>query len=294
MDTPELCYAGRAELAEGPVWHEGALWWVNIVSGTLNRLDVSTGLNTARATGDFLSSAVPKGDGGWLVARRGECALLDWKSGKLTPFAKPAEMPSGNRFNDGKCDPAGRYWVGSMDLKLRPRRAALYRVDHDGRVERMIENLSLSNGVAWSAAGDRFFHVDTTERRLTAYDFDLARGTLSNARLIREFAESEGSPDGMAIDREDKLWIALWGGSAVVQVDPRSGKTLSRHELPVAQVSACAFGGEDSSTLFITTAWQNLSLERRIAQPLAGSIFALKTQTRGAPVSLFGPTGADR
>lgn len=288
MDTPELFFPGRAELAEGPVWHDGALWWVNIVSGTLNRLDVASRLNTSRATGDFLSAAVPSRDGSWLIAQRNRCSRLDWSSGAITPCASISDFPAGNRLNDGKCDPMGNFWVGSMDLKLTPSRASLYRLSTRGEVSRVLQNLTLSNGLVWSPSGTTFYHVDSVARRVTAFDCDVDSGKLANARKVVEFQEHEGSPDGMTIDREGNLWIALWGASSVIRVASNTGKVLSRHALPIPQVSACTFGGAGLSTLFITTAWENLSLDQRIAQPLAGSIFALETDTQGLAANLFG------
>ncbi len=286
MKSAHVVYHGRAELAEGPLWYGDALWWVDIAVGTLNRWDPCTGHNTSRATGDFLGAATPCSDGRWLLARKADCALLDWVSGELTSFsATPDGLRGDHRFNDGKCGPAGDFWVGTLSLKQNPREAALFVLNAKGQFHRARSGLTLANGLAWSPKGDRFYHVDTPTKRVQVFDFDPTTGQLSQEQTLIHFSDTDGFPDGLTCDTEGNLWIALWGGGAVVKVDAQTGQVLERHRLPVTQVSSCTFGGPALSTLYITTAWEGFSMEQRLAEPLAGSIFALETQTRGqAPV----------
>jgi sugar lactone lactonase YvrE len=289
QSQPRVVYQGRAELAEGPVWHDGALWWVDIACGTLNRLDPATGLNTSRGTGGYLGAACPTADGRWLLARQHDCALMDWQSGRFTPLASPRDgVAARHRFNDGKCDPAGRFWVGTMSLDRKPDEASLFCIEHDGAVRRVLRGLSLSNGLAWSPDGRAFYHADTPTRRVQKFDFDVASGVLSNPRLLIQFGEADGWPDGMTSDAEGHLWIGLWGGRCVVRVHGETGGVMERHELPVSNVSSCTFGEADLRTLFITTAWEGFDEAQRQKEPLAGSIFALRTHTQGVATHCFG------
>jgi len=137
MKSVQVAFAGRAELAEGPIWYEDALWWVNIAVGTLNRWDPRTGFNTSRATAGFLGAATPCRDGRWLLARQRDCIFLDWQTGEHSVFARtPAGLHDSHRFNDGKCGPAGNFWVGTMSLKQRPHEAALYVLSASGEFHR--------------------------------------------------------------------------------------------------------------------------------------------------------------
>jgi len=288
MKSVQVAFAGRAELAEGPTWYKDALWWVNIVEGTLNRWDPRTGLNTSRATAGFLGAAAPASDGRWLLARKHDCVLLDWETGAFTPFAStPHGLQTEHRFNDGKVGPAGNFWVGTLSLKKRPHEAALYVLDGAGDFQRVRTGLTLANGLAWSPDSRRFYHVDTPTKRVQAFDFSPGDSRLANESTLIHFLDTEGFPDGLTCDAEGNLWIALWGAGEVVRIEGQTGKVIERHKLPVTQVSSCTFGGPGLSTLFITTAWENFTLDQRQAQPLAGSIFSLETNTRGQATRVF-------
>lgn len=294
--SPQLIYAGRAELAEGPVWHEDALWWVDIAVGTLNRLDPVTRMNTSRGTGSFLGCAVPCSDGRWLVARQHDCALLDWETGRWTPFVGWCPgVALRHRFNDGKCDPTGRFWAGTMSLDRVEGQNALFSMEPSGEVRCVLKGLSISNGLAWTEAGDAFFHVDTPTRRIVRYRFDPSTGAISEPRVLLTIAEHDGWPDGLTCDQEGHLWVALWSGRAVLRVHGQTGAILERQHLPVSNVTSCALGGPDLRTLFITTAWEGFTLAQREAEPLAGSIFALRVDVPGMPVVPFAlPAAASR
>ncbi len=289
--VPQLIHEGRAELAEGPVWHGDALWWVDINAGTLNRLDPSAGINTSRGTGGYLGAAVPSADGRWLLARQHDLSLLDWETGRFTPVASPAEgMSARLRFNDGKCDAAGRFWVGTKSLDQEEGAASLYALQPTTGIRRVLQGLSLSNGLAWSPDGGWFYHIDTPTRRVRRFTFDLSAGALGPGETLLQLGDQDGWPDGMTCDAEGHLWVALWSGRAVLRVDGLTGRVLERCELPVSNVSSCTFGGPDLRTLFITTAWEGMSETQRQAEPLAGGVFALRTDVPGQPVHLFRPT----
>ena len=161
-----------------------------------------------------------------------------------------------------------------------PPTGALYRLDADGTVTRVIDNVYLANGLAWSSDGTAFYFVDTTPGTVTRYAYDLATGALSDPEVVIRVPEETGHPDGMTIDEDGNLWIALWGGNAISRWDPRTGEMLEKYELPALNVSSCCFGGENMDTLFITTASQDTDMEK---YPLAGNVFRMKPGVKGAP-----------
>jgi len=285
---PELIYDGRSDLAEGPVWHDGALWWVNITAGTLNRLDPLTGLNTSRACGELLGCAVPTHDGHWILGRRDGLHRLEWNSGVCTPLIDPEPERPRNRLNDGKCDPFGNLWVGSLNMDGAPGQAALYRITPQLRCTTMRTPVSLSNGMAWNREARLYYFIDTPTRRVTLQSYDEAGDPTEEPRVLVEFAPDDGSPDGMTIDREGHLWIAFWGGGQVLRVDGRDGARLRRVALPVPNPTSCCFGGHGLDILFITSAAAGLPREARERAPHSGGIFALRTDTQGFATDLFG------
>lgn len=286
MASFELLHAAHAELAEGPVWHEGCLWWVDIHAGTLNRLNPDTGETSNRPSFDSLGAAVPCEDGRWLLARGRGFSLLDWETGCITPLAS-IPLPASQRLNDGKCDPAGRFWAGSMSEPPEHGNAFLFKVGRDGRATKVLDGISLSNGLAWSSDAGTMFHADSLEQTVTAYDFQPAGGTIANGRLLVRFPSSMGCPDGLTIDRENHLWIAMWGGSSIVRIHGESGDILEKIDLPVLQPSSCCFGGPDLDQLYVTSAWSGMSEKQRQSDPLAGSLFKISTTTTGFPPVLF-------
>lgn len=282
---PELIFDCRHELAEGPVWYDGAFWWVNITGGTLNRLDLATQSHREWKTGQMLGAAVPSTDGRWLLARQRGFAFLNLKSGAMDFITDPEPDRPRHRFNDSKCDAMGRFWAGTMDMNCVEPSANLYALDASLTCRRMLDGVTISNGLAWSADGRTMFYADSPTGRVDVFDYDLERGAISNRRTLLHVAS--GSPDGMAIDVEDNIWLAQWGGNCVTRYDGHTGRELARIEFPVSQVSSCCFGGANLDELFVTSAWEHFDDAKRKAEPLAGSIFRLKTSTRGTPVVPF-------
>jgi sugar lactone lactonase YvrE len=284
--TAKLIFDGKAELAEGPVWHDAALWWVNINARTLNRLDVDNGCNVSRATGDFIGAAVPAVHGGWIVARGRDVTQLDWETGAIKPLAHlPADADPQLRFNDGKCDPRGRFHVGTMHRQLAPGRSAFYRLQKS-RLIPLFEGVTVSNGLDWSPDQTRFYYADSSTSRVDVFDYDIETGGLSNRRALAEIPFDRGVPDGLCCDADGNLWVALWGGSGVECFDGRTGKSLEWIPVPVRQVSSCCFGGRNYDQLFITTAWEGCDDAARSADPLAGGIFTFEPGVCGQPPNL--------
>ncbi len=282
MTRPRLLFDGRAELAEGPVWHGGALWWVEITAGRLNRLDPATGMLQARALGALVSAAVPTTvEDRLLIAVPDGIEWLDWRTGTRERLhVLEADIP-GNRANDGKCDPSGRFWIGTMALKAEAGAGSLYRFDGTGPPKAVLGDLKISNGMAWNREGTVFYFIDTPTQRIDRFDYDPSTGAISGRAPLRRFDTGDGYPDGMAIDDSDNLWVAMWGGGAVLCIDGRSGETKDRIEIPVSQPTSCCFGGEDGSELFITTAWQGLDAPQRETEPQAGGIYSCSPGVTG-------------
>jgi sugar lactone lactonase YvrE len=275
----ELLLDARAELAEGPCWlaDRERLLWVDIMAGHVHLLDPATGDDRAVEVGQPVGAAVPADDGRVALAVRDGFALLDLDSGRVETIAGVERDLGGNRMNEGKCDSAGRFWAGTMALDIRRGAGALYRLDAGRRVERMVDGVSISNGLGWSLDDRRMYYIDTLEDRIDVFDFDLATGAIANRRPFAVI-EGDGHPDGMTVDAEGCLWVAMWGGGRVVRFLP-DGTEAGGVEVPVSQTSSCCFGGPDLRDLYITTAWQHLASERR--EPHAGSLFRCRPGVAG-------------
>lgn len=294
VDGVELVLDARAELGEGPVWdaRSARLIWVDIMRGRVHRFDPATGRDEMREVGEPVGAAVPAADGSLMLATMSGFARLDFDAGGVAPIAQVEADRPDTRMNDGACDPAGRFWAGTMAFEHRTRRGAgaLYRLDPDGRATAMLRDVTLSNGIDWSPDGRLMYYVDSGTQRVDAFDFDVARGTLSNRRPLVRIAAETGVPDGLTVDAEGFLWLAVWGGAAVHRYSPHG--VLDRVvRMPVTQPTKCWFGGQDLADLFITSAWIDLSAEEQAAQPLAGGLFRVRPGVRGKPATLFGSEG---
>ena len=279
-------HRSNAVLGEGPVWDAARqrLWWVDIERCELHSLDPAANEDRVWKLPHRIGFAVPTTRGNLIVGTQRGLARFAPDSGALTPFADPEKELPANRFNDAKCDPAGRLWAGTMAISEEPGRGSLYRVDAPLSIARMVENVSISNGLAWSLDGRTMFYIDSPTRRVDGFDFDPASGALANRRTVIEVAD--GFPDGMCIDAAGNLWVALWGGWGVACFDPRTGMQVAKIEVPVADVTSCCFGGDEWDELFITTASRDLDVAGHARQPLAGSIFVAKLGVAGPPTQL--------
>jgi sugar lactone lactonase YvrE len=283
--TAEPCSPVRVEHAEGPFWYGDRFGWVDIMAGTLWVAGFDgTVLTEPRSydVGRPLGAAVPRWDGGWLLAA-GTAFLTLEEDGTVTPLTDDLADASVVRMNDGKCDPAGRFWAGTMAYDESRPIASLYVFD--GTVRKVLDDVTISNGLGWSPDHRTMYYIDTPTRRVDAFDYDVRTGEVSRRR---SFIEVEGGhPDGMTVDDEGFLWVALWGGGAVRRYDP-SGRPVATVRLPVTNVSSCAFGGPGDATLFVTTSQQGLSPEQRAAEPDAGRIFRVDPGVSGPPATPFG------
>lgn len=282
-----------AELGEGALWSPRlqALWWVDILGRRLHQCDAQ-GQSRRSWQLDEEVSAVAEGRGERLLLalRRGFARFAPFEAEAIPRYLHcPRQELPGNRFNDGKCDPQGRFWAGSMDFDAVAPTGTLYRFDADARCTPQDSGFPVCNGPAWSLDGRTLYFNDTVGARTLSYDFDPVSGGVSGRRVWREWdRDAEGLPDGMTTDAEGCLWIAHWGGSSVTRHDPVGGELLARIELPVTQVTSCAFGGPQLRTLFITSAAVGLDAAQRAAQPLAGGLFAVDVDVAGLPAAVYG------
>lgn len=285
----ECVLEARALLGEGPVWdvERGILYWVDIERGEVHRFDPGRFEDKAVSLGMRVGAVVPARSGELVVATQDGFGIFDQRKGRLTALANPEADNPDNRFNDGKCDPVGRFWAGTMSMSGRKGAGALYCLDTDASVTRRIEGVSISNGLAWSLDEQTMYFIDSPTRQVVAYDYDADTGEVANERVVVDVPAAEGTPDGMAIDAEGKLWIAMWGGWQVCRFDPGSGRLIESISLPVARVSSCAFGGPNLDWLYITTARKGLREEDLREQPLAGGLFRCRPGVTGTEAYYF-------
>ncbi|MBL4574625.1 MAG: SMP-30/gluconolactonase/LRE family protein [Opitutaceae bacterium] len=279
----------HSTLGEGPLWDqkEKCLWWVDIEGRKIHRYDPVTGENRSIEVAGRPSTIVPRESGGVIYTMEREVLALDFQTAESTVLARIPEVGSEVRFNDGKCDPAGRLWAGTMGSKDGQGIGALYCIDTDLSFRRMVEGVAVSNGIVWSLDHKILYYIDTFTREVAAYDYDLESGDISNRRVAVLIDEKYGFPDGMSIDAEGMLWIAHWGGAAVRRWNPMSGELLNSISIPAQQVTACAFGGEDLHDLYITTATSGFSNEDLLVQPRAGNLFMYELEVAGVPAFSF-------
>jgi len=282
----------EATLGEGPWWDpaEKVLWWIDIEQGLVNRFDPNQGTNQKFKIGQRVGTVVRREGGGLMLALANGLATFDPNSELLEFLCDPEANLPDNRFNDGKCDPEGRFWAGTMNLDpANHTTGALYSLDGRQQVRKHLAEVGVSNGIVWSGDARTMYYVDSQTGTIDAFDYQRQSGDLSHRRAIFEVPADLGCADGMAIDAEDKLWVAFWGGWCVARIDPAGGQLLGRIELPVAHVTACAFGGEDLRDLYITTARHGLDRAAQAEQPQAGDLFVARTDVSGlAPFNFRG------
>ena len=286
----ELVVDARATLGEGPLWdeREKLLYWVDILRHALHVYDPASGENTTYDVGQRVSTVVLDESGGVLVAVENGFARFDCATSQLEIIVDPEEDKPENRFNDGKCDPGGRFWAGTMHASATvPDKGSLYRLDPDLSVHTMLTGVSISNGIVWTDDRKTMYFNDTIPGTVTAFDYDNETGDISNPRVVIRIPADMGMPDGMAIDSEGMLWIAHFFGGAVHRWDPRTGTVIDTIALPVSNPTACAFAGDNLDELYITTARDSVSEEKLKGEPHAGGLFHVKVGVRGTLTHRF-------
>ncbi|MEM7316528.1 MAG: SMP-30/gluconolactonase/LRE family protein [Planctomycetota bacterium] len=280
-----------ATLGEGPIWdpRESVYWWIDIVGKKLFQYSPKTNTNREWQLDQMVGTVVPREQGGLMLALQHGFATFDPETGHYAIVHDPEPELPDNRFNDGKCDPAGRFWAGTMRIEdhMNIFTGSLYSLEVDGHVIKRLDDIGVSNGIVWSSDAKTMYFIDSPRFAISAFDYDRSTGAISNRRVVFT-AKDIGAPDGMAIDENGKLWVAFWGGWCVAQICPDSGEILSKVTVPVEQCSACAFGGDNLNQLFITTAAEGLSDQQKAHQPLAGNVFVAEVPVRGVLQPAYG------
>lgn len=287
--TEIICeWDAKAKLGEGPLWveRENAVYWVDIMSKQLHRFSLA---NQAQKTWTFnteLSSLAARQRGGFICTIRGGFAFLDLDTGDIDPIVLPeADLPK-NRFNDGKLDPQGRYWAGSMDDAGEVDSGALYRLDRDLSLRKMDDKYLITNGPAFSIDNKTLYHTDSSRCIVYAFDFN-DQGEISNKRVFVQLEdEAEGVPDGMTVDTESCIWLCHFAGARITRYSPE-GRVLQVVPMPVPHITSCTFGGSKLDTLYITTARFPLSEQEQLNYPMAGGLLSYKPGVTGLPTPLF-------
>lgn len=266
---------------EGPIWHNDRLLYVDIESHKIIAFNPATQEEKIWNVGQRVGTVVPRAQGGLVWAGDNGFYFLDETTGVSTAIADPEPGLPDNRFNDGKCDPAGRLWAGTICLKKRAD-ASLYCLHTDLTVEKKFGPVTNSNGIIWSKDTRTMFYIDTPSKKIRAFDFDNATSAITNERVIWDTSADPSSPDGLTIDSEDRLWIAFCHGAKVVCFNPATQKVETQIDFPCIETTACAFGGPDLQDLYITT-----GLKPGEAEPHAGRLFVCRPGATGVPAFAF-------
>ncbi|MFC0548058.1 SMP-30/gluconolactonase/LRE family protein [Kutzneria chonburiensis] len=274
----EVAVRGDATLGEGPTWDTSTstLLWVDILGSAVHRYDPGRGTDSVLPTPQHVGAAKPRAAGGLIANLRDGVALLDADGGQRWLVYWERE---GLRGNDAAVDGAGRLWAGTMRYDTAEGGGWLARVEPDGAAKVLLDDVTISNGIAWSPDNALMYYIDTPTSRVDVFDYDLATGSATDRRPL---CTVEGSPDGMCVDADGCLWVAVWGGSAIRRYTPE-GKLDREVPLPVSQPTACAFGGPDFTDLYVTTAREGLENP----EELAGSLLVLPGFGVGLPSTLF-------
>ncbi|MDR1338767.1 MAG: SMP-30/gluconolactonase/LRE family protein [Prevotellaceae bacterium] len=285
----ELLLDTKSDLGEGAIWHpkEKKLYWVDINQGFLHLYDPASGKNETVELGQKVGTVVPSvSRGNAVVALHDGIYLYRFAGGGKLELLQPnpEKSTTNNRFNDGKCDPAGRFWFGTIGPN---NSAALYRMDADRSIHVMKREVGTSNGIVWSGDKKIMYYIDTNTGKVVAYDYDNRTGDISSPRDAIVVPPGMGGPDGSTIDAEGMIWIAHWGGSCVARWNPKTGELLCKVEIPAKHVTSCAFGGKNLDTLYITTAREGLSEKDLQESPLSGGLFVVKPGVKGVKANLF-------
>lgn len=289
--TVSLLLDAKAKLGEGAIWNKqaGQFYWVDIEGKRLHLYTPATQKAQSIELGERIGTVVPTlSNDTVIIALQSGIYSYHLSSGTPSLLVSPEAHLPGNRFNDGKCDPAGRLWVGSMELNAKENAAALYRIHTNGIAYKMLDSVTISNGICWSLDHRSMYYIDTPKGNIRSFDYDKATGKIRNEKVIVTIPEGMGHPDGMTIDAEGMLWVAMWGGSCVARWNPNDGSLLSTIEVPALNVTSCAFGGPDLQTLYITTASIGMNEEQQAQYPLAGGVFVATPGVGGVECAYWG------
>lgn len=282
-----LLHDAKATLGEGPVWDwkKQLLFWVDIEGSRLHSYNPSNGKNKQWVFKEMIGAAVPTLSGEMILALEKGLAIYNFESEASLPLKVLENQNQKMRFNDGKIDPNGNFFIGSMHKQFVPKTGNLYLIKSDFKASILIPETTISNGMAWTKNNKKFYFIDSPTFEVSSFDF--LEDSISNRKLAFKIPKEYGAPDGMCIDSEDMLWIAHWGGSCVRRWNPKTGKVLETVSVPAPHVTSCCFGGKDLKTLYITTARSGVALKQLEEFPLSGGVFTYSPRVSGTPINYF-------
>ncbi len=280
----------NALVGEGPIWdtQKNVLWWIDILSSRLYAFDPATQENREWDTGQHVGTIVPWQEDTVMLSLQNGLGSFHLDTGAVTVYNDPESNLPGNRFNDGKCDPAGRFWAGTMAYDDPIDQGSLYRMDTDFTVTKVLGGIGISNGIIWSLDHATMYYIDSTSYKVRSWSYDLDTGTITGENVVLSVTPEFGLPDGMTIDEEGMLWVAFYGGSKVCRVHATTGEILETIALPAAAITACAFGDPGLDTLYITSAAQGMTDAELAASSQSGNLFSVQTGFKGVPADRFG------
>ncbi|MFD2045268.1 SMP-30/gluconolactonase/LRE family protein [Ornithinibacillus salinisoli] len=285
----ELVVDAKAILGEGPCWdvEQQRLYWVDIVEKKVFMFNPLTKENRSIQLEQHVGAIVPRNDQETVVALEDGFYLLNIESEEITQIHEIESHLPNNRFNDGKSDAYGRFWAGTMAKTNAMEQGALYCLETNGTVKKKVNQVSISNGIAWSSDHKYMYYIDTPTQKVVRYNFHIHTGDMEHPTDIIDFTNEVGFPDGMTIDADGMLWIAHWGGAKVSKWNSNTGEKLSVVEVPALHVTSCAFGGIDLEDLYITTAREGMDDNQLAKYPNAGGLFKVNLGVKGMPANYF-------
>ena len=286
IPPPELVLDAHAELGEGPVWNTTTkrLLWVNILAGEVHSFDPASRTDECIRVGSTVSAVAPRARGGLILARGLGFATLDLTN-RLDLIAD-VSIDSTLRMNDGKCDPSGRLWAGTMAFDEAPGRGALYCLEAGGTPRQVVADVTVSNGLGWSPDGTQMYYIDSPRKTVDVFDFDGRSGLIGNRRVLVSIPPGTGIPDGLAVDEDGFLWVALFGGASICRYGP-NGRLAETVRFPTRGVTSCGFGGAALEELYVTTATYGLSEVELRSSVGSGGLFRVLPGVRGLPIAAF-------
>ncbi|CAG1009977.1 xylonolactonase [Burkholderiales bacterium] len=278
----------KASLGECPQWSvaEQALYFVDINAPSLNRFDPASGTVVAMSMPSSIGCFGLRARGGFVVALRDGIWLADAQGRLERKVADAPYDPAHHRFNDGRVDRQGRFWAGVMNERRDANSGALHRLDADFVLHRVLDDMMISNGLAWSPDGRTMYHSDTPTLTVRAFPFDPATGMPGEPRVFARWNEATDRPDGAAVDSAGHYWVAFYRGGKVVELDT-SGRIVREVPVPAMCPTMCAFGGADLRTLYVTSARQLRPDDELARYPQSGGVFAMRVDVPGLPEPRF-------
>lgn len=277
QSVPEIVLDHICLLGEGPLWDadDQRILWLDIISGKIHQYNINMSTHKTFNVGEMVGCIAARENNGFIAGLENGIAFIDIENNSVQHIVNPEEGLN-NRFNDGKCDAAGRFWAGTMALSEEENKGSLYVMETDLFIKKKIENVSISNGMAWNADNNIMYYINTPTNYIFAFDYTIETGEINNQRVCIDLTHETGYADGMTIDEEGMLWVAFYGGWRVARYNPNTGELLQKIELPAENVTCCTFGGAYLNDLYITTASKNMNKEQLNQQPHAGKLFVVK------------------